>query len=1565
MFSCKFIWVFFFVTLLECELHTSTASRSLLDAIHLEGLTDLQHGLEEGSGSLPESSPPLAEPHHQHYRTFLKRRKRAILFPSGVKVCPEETFEQALLNHMKYFKLRVCQETIWEVFKIFWDRLPDQAEYQRWMQLCEEGIVPAFEIGENFSRSEDHHKLVKQKLSLTKHASKSSCTDWTCGKGVAPWLHLCSSAVTPVTPVPETTTFRDAAANVPQSHEISIESYSPTSFLDPGTTAELDNEIVKSTEKPTKPVDKMVEFSILILNEPYNPELSDKSTEEYKEFTLKFIAEMESVLQTLPGYKWIIVQKLSPSLLDDRLAVQVKFAVIFDGDSDAVNHATLDLMNLHSNKIEDTSLHDIEDNPTAVYAVSSFRNYILDALSKEVYTGEYSLDFDPDSLQIVSVKNLPAQLHKEWNFITEKPAFPIPSIADVTNALQAEWLPTAFSTTRSMIQSTESSEELTSKTQFALEAESSIVTEDNGFKGDFSRSSEYSITTFETWTFQQSSSISLVESVIDLVTDNPADSDIHEESGDNDMLLDTYSTVVPLIPPVSQDVLLSKDDQVVAATDIPTPTMYTLLEPYADIVTSVKAAEEPTSIEPTLSIPPNNPESIDTEIENSSPKAASNGKTESEKVFIQDNLLPTKSTSENRIHSEEGSGSGFGVLTKNDRPITWSWAKTTIEPLSSLNEQSMDIDLIEVTRSYVDLVEKNFTDKTFDNFISMAVTEKDTILGKYIKNIAATESTVATELKTDPTDHFQTTTTLLEYLNTDLPEQHSKLSVVNEHVTTKSHMASSYSEVATEINTPSPNETLEYGNAELLGKTPTLSTVNEYVTADADITLSHSTVYTKLKTDQPGQMEASAKTLEYWDVEMTVQPPTLPVVKEHFSSKLDILPPFNTVATNPDTDVPSKFETSTKPLEYWNVELLRHTAKSYTEEMHPSKADGPTDNSLEHLAPDPKDNSQSVQTAEPLSYTIFVNDYYTDITKKAVGTLNSKDSVISHSIAATEEKTDWPVQLETSTKSVEYNNFDLPIQTPQSLDVNGHVTVNTDLDNSLTYLASDSETTYETAQTEESSAESPTAFVSDHHISSTNSSLFTSLSPGNAQDEFSNTIPGLEIKILPPDSHLETDGEENILNVIPMIQTGEAVSETVQFDQHPGGTSEGPTGLLIQDKGFTFDVQDISLELDQMSTVYFHPDMSAEERSMVAKNVDSTDLAGVVFSTHESNMNGSTPGRALLVFFSLRVTNMIFSEDLFNKHSAEYKSLEQRFLELLVPYLQSNLTGFQNLEILNFRNGSIIVNSRMKFAKPVPRNVTNAVYIILEDFCNTAYQTMNLAIDKYSLDVESGDIADPCKFQSCNEYSECIVNKWSSEVECVCKPGYVSVDGLPCQSICDLEIEFCQNDGKCDIIPGQGAICRCRVGENWWYRGEHCEEYVSEPLVVGIAIASVAGFLLVASAIIFFLARTLRVQSSKGDSEESGGRPSDSLSSIENPVKYNPMYESDVTGYSHYYKRYPQLPSTSSTSPETSTDFSSEEIRHIYENSELTKEEIQDRIRIIELYAKDRQFAEFVRQHQM
>ncbi|XP_037552692.1 interphotoreceptor matrix proteoglycan 2 [Nematolebias whitei] len=388
------------------------------------------------------------------------------------------------------------------------------------------------------------------------------------------------------------------------------------------------------------------------------------------------------------------------------------------------------------------------------------------------------------------------------------------------------------------------------------------------------------------------------------------------------------------------------------------------------------------------------------------------------------------------------------------------------------------------------------------------------------------------------------------------------------------------------------------------------------------------------------------------------------------------------------------------------------------------------------------------------------------------------------------------------------------------------------------------------------------------------------------------------------------------------------------------------------------DMPSIDVSID-----VFHYDTRVREgeSSGFFSGVPGSDLEAIALPTR--------PGRDLTVFFSLRVTNMVFSADLFNKSSSEYKALEQQFIELLVPYLQSNLSHFQNLEILNFRNGSIVVNSRMRFGKPVPQEVTNIIYLILEDFANNAYQTMNLAIDKYSLDVESGDRADPCKFQACNEFSKCMVNQWSGEAECVCDPGYLSVDGLPCQSICEVQHDFCLNDGKCDIIPDKGAICRCRVGENWWYRGEHCEEYVSEPLVVGIAIASVAGFLLVAGGIIFFLARTLREHYDDEDTEDPLRR-GESVPSLKRATKFNPMYENDPVS-AQYYRRYddnlpPYYQCCDSALPQYgSTDLSDEEIQNIYQNTTLTREEIQERLRIIELCSRDQRFADFMRQTQV
>ncbi|KAK9524304.1 hypothetical protein VZT92_018154 [Zoarces viviparus] len=459
----------------------------------------------------------------------------------------------------------------------------------------------------------------------------------------------------------------------------------------------------------------------------------------------------------------------------------------------------------------------------------------------------------------------------------------------------------------------------------------------------------------------------------------------------------------------------------------------------------------------------------------------------------------------------------------------------------------------------------------------------------------------------------------------------------------------------------------------------------------------------------------------------------------------------------------------------------------------------------------------------------------------------------------------------------------------------------------------------------------------------------------NHEEEFpmSSTTSGVPL-FTPSSSHqgdLMSPGasaqEENVLTTSTNTSESESSSESLQTTSTSlQEVHNDPPATEIQP--FDHDISAVP-SIDDSFDLFQYGGVATEgDSSGFSSGAQGSDLDGVALPTR--------PGRALTVFFSLRVTNMAFSMDLFNKSSPEYKALEQQFLQLLVPHLQSNLNNFKNLEILNFRNGSIVVNSRMRFGEPVPRGVTNVVYLILEDFANTAYQTMNLAIDKYSLDVESGDRADPCKFQACNDFSRCLVNRWSGEAECVCDAGYLSVDGLPCQSICEVQLDFCLNDGKCDVIPSKGAICRCRVGENWWYRGEHCEEFVSEPLVVGIAVASVVGFLAVAAGIVFFLARMLRGQYDGGDSEDPLRR-GDSVPTLERANKLNPAFENDpVTA--QYYRRYDDLPLYGGS-------VDSDEIRQIYQNKALTKEEVQERLRILELCARDQHFADFVRQTQV
>lgn len=53
-----------------------------------------------------DSKPFLDFKESRKFSRHLFRTKRSIFFPTGIKVCPEESIEQATANHLKYFKRR-------------------------------------------------------------------------------------------------------------------------------------------------------------------------------------------------------------------------------------------------------------------------------------------------------------------------------------------------------------------------------------------------------------------------------------------------------------------------------------------------------------------------------------------------------------------------------------------------------------------------------------------------------------------------------------------------------------------------------------------------------------------------------------------------------------------------------------------------------------------------------------------------------------------------------------------------------------------------------------------------------------------------------------------------------------------------------------------------------------------------------------------------------------------------------------------------------------------------------------------------------------------------------------------------------------------------------------------------------------------------------------------------------------------------------------------------------------------------------------------------------------------
>ncbi|XP_062302694.1 interphotoreceptor matrix proteoglycan 2 [Osmerus eperlanus] len=1428
----------------------------------------------------------------------------------------------------------------------------------------------------------------------------------------------------------------------------------------------IGNEIDDVKLRQLRPMkDQVVELSIRLKGETYNNALRDPFSVQYKQLAKQFTEKIEEAFERLPGFKSVFVVEFRPQKdLERGLVVVVHYAVTLEVDAAGISNETMDFITLQSNTVE-KNFPDAEERPTVVYTITDFRNYITEALHKENFMSNTTLDVDPDSLQLENVENL---------LPSGKPTSrPVDRDDNMDNILAAEKPPDVPG------QDLDSNDLFLKKDDFLFDP---ALPFDPWKDSGTVVASENDVLILDESTILPSTGFSDKTLGLSSTKVTPVSTKNHGNIEEDGFLLgNTFTQPTSTDTPNGDDVVGAGgsgnfsvgEPQITAGTEEapisapPGSDQGSLNDHFLDAGSGsgfsgdgqgvdvwpslpVTASENGEYFEEVMPPPDTEPEQTGGEEEeeewgeDATPRFTQYPEVvdpkEPELMDSKDSVPQTGDAPAGGEHNEEPEveesyldrtlitqdiRTNPHFMTTTQAPVFWTMETLTVE---------LSIQTLEASGLYDDYYPSEASTviaSTINYHIPDAYTSQAPILMEPI-NISQEDHEILKELpvitpgSTTPEETTPGSTTPgttnpgstnpgSTNPGSTTPGTTNPGSTTPETTNPETTTPGSTNPGSTTPGTTTPGSTNPGSTTPgtTTPETTTPGTTNPETTTPGSTTPEETTP----GSTTPGTTNPETTTPGSTTPEETTPGSTTPGTTNPGSTNPGSTNPGSTTpgTTNPETTTPG----STNP---GSTTPGSTTPETTTPGSTTPETTTPGSTTPETTTPEATDSAlptASVDSSEDVAST----EKLTTVEPFILKDLDTDTTVMQ---PVTESAIIVDVELDTVQDSI----YDRITSTPQDIEWF--------TEKPLLLVPQIEDINDEVEVLEEQVAETPLALnvdLSDEELTNdeilfvstataaplvTPSVTVSHSTPFSPEKEspftrVSDTVPEEEDLLYHESSHediLSKEEKEGVqaspisleepsstLSAVivslpffqPTFRPTEKLPETAAptedrslslaepVEENTDVTFTEGTDIIIPQSPTSPDLNTYSLE-DSTSIRKIQPSLSGS--SNMAHNIDLTfdvvqyDETGYMdgdSSGYSSVAQGSdadrskalaaSPGRALMVFFSLRVTNMMFSEDLFNKSSAEYKELEQSFLELLVPYLQSNLSNFQNLEILNFRNGSVVVNSRMKFWKPVPRGVTNAVYLILEDFCNTAYQTKNMAIDKHSLDVESGDKADPCKFQACNEFSKCMVNRWSGEAECVCDAGYFSVDSLPCQSICEVQEDFCMNDGKCDIIPGKGAICRCRVGENWWYRGEHCEEYVSESLVVGIAFASVAGFLFLAAGIVFFLTRTLRDSYDKDDSEDPL-RHGDSTPSLERATKYNPMFENDAMMV-QYYRRYDDDGGAHRGAGDSSADFGSEDIRQVYENSDLSNQEIQDRMRILELYTKDRQFADFVRQHQV
>ncbi|XP_078096447.1 uncharacterized protein vap [Mustelus asterias] len=208
------------------------------------------------------------------------------------------------------------------------------------------------------------------------------------------------------------------------------------------------------------------------------------------------------------------------------------------------------------------------------------------------------------------------------------------------------------------------------------------------------------------------------------------------------------------------------------------------------------------------------------------------------------------------------------------------------------------------------------------------------------------------------------------------------------------------------------------------------------------------------------------------------------------------------------------------------------------------------------------------------------------------------------------------------------------------------------------------------------------------------------------------------------------------------------------------------------------------------------------------------------------------------------VLDMNFTPQLADSTSEKYQNLAEDFTNKVSPFYK-NVPGFQQLQVKRFSAGSVLIDFDVIFiAKEIgtylldPRlifNITGLYDAISGGFEIDGARVLRVYISEDFIAL-------------CGEVFSC-----QTGFQCI----HSNTRNVSCISLCHTD--YCKNSGICTHNVGQGPVCQCPVGIDYWFMGPRCDHRMTRQSLVGIAFAVVLSLLLIMGAVAIAVLRRFKI----------------------------------------------------------------------------------------------------------